>query len=214
MKIIALKPYGAFGTNSYIIHDETRAALIDAPGNNEAVLRALAENDLVLEKILLTHGHCDHIEGTAELSEKTGAEIYIHKDDYDKLNSPYLNLTEYFSLPPIKIIKGVVRTVKDGDIIPVGKSISVKVMHTPGHTRGSVMYIAQDHIFSGDTIFAGSVGRTDMPDGDGRVLAQSLGRIAAFEGEYPDYYIFAGHGGASKLFYEKQSNPYMGFAQF
>lgn len=213
MEIIKLRPYSMFGTNSYIIHDGERAALIDAPGNNAEAEKALADNGLRPEKILLTHGHCDHITGLAGMVSDTGAEVFIHEADKSKLSDAYYNLTEYFGLPAIPKPDGKITTVNDGDEIMLG-DIVIKVMHTPGHTKGSVMYIAEDVIFSGDTIFCGSIGRTDMPDGDMAAMEKSLKNVAAFVGDHSDYRILAGHGGETTLNREKSTNPYMLYGQY
>ena len=208
MIIKTLPPCGMFGTNSFIIYDEKKeAALIDAPGNTEEVLAVLAENDLTLKYILLTHGHCDHIFSLAETAEKTGAEVFIHENDVEKLTSDHLDLTDFFGLPPVRYYHDA-KPLHDGDIITVGE-IPVKVMHTPGHTSGSVMFIAEGNIFSGDSLFSGGIGRTDMPDGDMSVYRTTLKKIAAFEGEYADYDVYPGHGAYTSLKTEKEYNPYL-----
>ena len=210
MKITALPPCGIFGTNSFIIYPDggKEAALIDAPGNTADVLAELVKNDLSLKYILLTHGHCDHIFSLAETAEKTGAEVFIHENDLEKLTSDHLDLTEFFGLPSVRYCRDA-KTVRDGDVIDLG-DIEIKVMHTPGHTSGSVMYIAENKIFSGDTLFENGAGRTDMPDGDTGVLRASLKKIAAFEGEHDNYDVYPGHGGFTTLNDEKKYNPYLG----
>ncbi|MBQ5418281.1 MAG: MBL fold metallo-hydrolase [Oscillospiraceae bacterium] len=210
MKVIKLAPYGMFGTNSYIISDDDKkAALIDAPGNTADILKALEEKGLTLEYILLTHGHCDHIKGLPEIAEKTGAKVYIHEKDAGKLKDNVQNLTEYFGLAPIVYDKPV-NTVKDNDVIMLG-DIGIKVMHTPGHTSGSVMYIAEDCIFSGDTLFQGSAGRTDMPDGNQCAQNHTMKNIAFREWERGDYRLYSGHGGESTLKAELEHNDFLNY---
>ena len=143
----------------------------------------------------------------------TNAEVFIHEADKSKLSDAYYNLTEYFGLPAIPKPDGKITAVNDGDEIMLG-DIVIKVMHTPGHTKGSVMYIAEDVIFSGDTIFCGSIGRTDMPDGDMAAMEKSLKKVAAFVGDHSDYRILAGHGGETTLNREKSTNPYMLYGQY
>ncbi len=206
MEMIRLKPFGMFGTNSFIIYSGDSAALIDAPGNTEEITDALAEKGLTLKYILLTHGHCDHIMGLADIAAITGAEVYIHENDLPKLTDDHLNLTEFFGLPPVKYYHGA-KTVSNNDTVMLGDT-GIKVMSTPGHTSGSVMYIAENMIFSGDTLFAQGVGRTDMPDGSTCTLRGSLKAIAALK-DCDNYDVCPGHGLMTTLGYEKQNNPYL-----
>ncbi len=215
MKIITIPPQGVFAVNSYLVISEAgNAALIDAPQGAERLLAEVNKNGAVLKKILLTHGHCDHIESLAEIAEETGAEVYVHTLDAPKLTDSYTNLSDYFD----NYLHGAAGydkalTVNDGDIITLDE-LSFKVMHTPGHTGGSVCYIIGDVIFSGDTLFKSSVGRTDMPDGDTAKLLESLKRLAEFKGEHEDYRLLSGHGAESSLSREKNSNPYMNGSMF
>ena len=210
MKINFLMPFGMFGTNSFIISsDNKNAALIDAPGNTDEILETLETNGLSLKYILLTHGHCDHIYGLADIAEKTGADVYIHENDLEKLSSDRLNLTEFFGIPPVRVFRGAKTFCADDNITL--DDIVIKICHTPGHTSGSVMFIADDNIFSGDTLFECGIGRTDMPDGNMTVLRESLKKIALFSGEYDDYKVYPGHGGFTSLKAEKDNNPYLCF---
>lgn len=208
MKISYFTSDNAFGTNCYIvISEQNNAVLIDAPQADNDALEQLEKQGVKIKKILLTHGHCDHIESLAFLAEKYGAEVYIHKLDEPKLHDDFLNLSEYFGSlysSPIQHFKGA-KTVEDGDIITLDE-LEFKVIHTPGHTRGSVCYIVNDVMFSGDTLFKQSIGRTDMPDGDTNTLMSSLKRLEKIEG---DYLLLTGHGGSSRLSEERANNPYM-----
>ena len=154
MKIIKLPPKGIFQVNCYmVISDKGNAAVIDAPAGALNAVETAARNGAVITKILLTHGHCDHIEELALLAEKTAAQVYIHKNDESKLYDDYSNLSEYFAdyyEEPIVHYHGA-ETVEDSDIIELD-DISFKVIHTPGHTSGSVCYAAGDVMFSGDTL--------------------------------------------------------------
>lgn len=208
MKISYFTSDNAFGTNCYIvISEQNNAVLIDAPQADTDALEQLEKQGVKIKKILLTHGHCDHIESLAFLAEKYGAEVYIHKLDEPKLYDDFLNLSEYFGglySSPIQHFK-TAKTVEDGDIITLDE-LEFKVIHTPGHTSGSVCYIVNDVMFSGDTLFKQSIGRTDMPDGDTNTLMSSLKRLEKIEG---DYLLFPGHGGSSRLSIERANNPYM-----
>ncbi|MGN0696990.1 MAG: MBL fold metallo-hydrolase [Oscillospiraceae bacterium] len=209
MKIMTFPPYGPFGEICCILAEGGSAALIDAPGNNDEIMAALSANGLKLEKILLTHGHVDHILGLADIAEKTGAAVYIHPADKPKLSDSVTNLSEYFGLPPVKKYSGETIDVREGDIIDLN-GLSIRVMETPGHTSGSVMYIAGDVIFSGDTLFKGSIGRTDMNDGNNAVMMKTLDKIASAEWEQGDYTVYSGHTAPTKLSVEiKRTIPYM-----
>ncbi|MCM1330496.1 MAG: MBL fold metallo-hydrolase [Ruminococcus sp.] len=213
MKIIKLQAMDAFATNCYImVTDERNAVMIDCPKGAEKILDDLKEHGAVLKKILLTHGHCDHIEALAEVAEKTGADVYIHKFDAPKLTDSRGNLSEYFAAyldAPVRHYDKAI-PVSDGDIIKQDE-LEFKVMHTPGHTSGCVCYTVEDVMFSGDTLFRDSIGRTDMVDGDYRVLSESLKKLTEIE---TDYRIFAGHGDETTLSREKNHNPYIGGNMF
>lgn len=211
MKIITIPPQGVFAVNGYLVISEAgNGVLIDAPQGDERLLTETEKNGAVLKKILLTHGHCDHIESLAELARKTNAEVYIHALDAPKLTDSRTNLSEFFAayLDHSAEPYGNALTVSDGDVI-VQDELSFKVLHTPGHTSGSVCYIVDDVIFSGDTLFRNSIGRTDMPDGNQTELFESLKKLESFRGEFRDYRLMPGHGNESTLETEKNRNPYM-----
>ncbi len=210
MKIIKLRPQGMFAVNCYlVISDKNNAVLIDAPEGAERILAELERQGAKLTKILLTHGHCDHIETVAEIAEKTGAEVFIHTDDAKKLTDSYLNLSEYFSMYLDEVRHyGHGICLDDGDTV-IEDELLFTVFHTPGHTSGSVCYIIEDVIFSGDTLFRDSIGRTDMPDGDPIRLFASLKKLEEYAGRFDDYRLLSGHGGESTLSREKMHNPYL-----
>lgn len=209
MKVTAFPPCGIFGEICYIVSENESAVLIDAPGGNDKITNYLDENNLKLKKILLTHGHIDHIMGLAEIAKITNAEVFISLEDKKLLSDDYLNLSSVFGLPPAEKYEGKVNTVSDGDEIPFeGKNF--KVMLTPGHTEGSVIYIIDNVIFSGDTIFKGSIGRTDMPGGNTSKILKSLRKIALLDGkDYDDYDIYSGHSEKTTLKHELSTNPYL-----
>lgn len=211
MKIITVPPQGIFAVNCYLVVSEAgNAALIDAPEGAERILAAAAKIGVKIKKILLTHGHCDHIESLAELASATGAEVYIHELDAGKLTDSYTNLSEFFSGyldKPAEPYRGAV-CLSDGDTVKLDE-LTFTVLHTPGHTSGSVCYIVGDVMFSGDTLFKNSIGRTDMPDGDQITLFESLKRLEGFRGEHEDYRLLSGHGSETTLMREKNNNPFL-----
>ncbi len=211
MKIITVPPQGIFAVNCYlVVSDAGNAALIDAPEGAERILAAAEKNGVKIKKILLTHGHCDHIESLAGLASATGAEVYIHEMDAGKLTDSYTNLSQFFSEyleKPAESYNGAV-CLSDGDNVKLDE-LTFTVLHTPGHTSGSVCYVIGDVIFSGDTLFKNSIGRTDMPDGNQITLFESLKRLENFRGEHEDYRLLSGHGSETTLVREKNNNPFL-----
>ena len=189
LKCMAL---GAYQTNCYLLWSGSEAVVIDPGYEPDTILDAL--DGLTLKAILLTHGHFDHVGAVKELVAETGCEVYIHAADT--------------TLPPM-ITAGQLyytRTYAEGDTIAPISGLELTVLHTPGHTPGSVCLLWNDQMFSGDTLFEGSCGRVDLPGGDPRVMMESLNRLASLEAEY---HVHPGHGGSTTLSREKRYNPYL-----
>ncbi len=207
MKIIKLSSLGLFGVNAYIaVSDKGNGVLIDAPEGANEILRKLETEKISLKMILLTHGHCDHIASAAQIARQTGAQVYIHSADLKKLINDNLNLIEYFSLPPTEAVEKA-ETVEDGQVLTLDE-MDFEILHTPGHTSGSVCYILNDSMFCGDTLFSGSIGRTDMPDGDSRIMKDTLDMLREFDPK-TDYRLLPGHGENSTITTERKSNPFL-----
>ena len=191
--------------NCYIVRAEggNEAVVIDPGEGAQEIIRQLDKLNLGVSHILLTHGHADHIAAADDLREKYGAKVAIHEKDAEMLGNPSRNLSAFLGreckLAPADIL------LKDGDTIDAA-GLSFKVMHTPGHTRGGVCYLTGDVMFSGDTLFEGSIGRTDFPGSDWEEMSQSL---ALLKGTERDYAVYPGHGEATTLGREKRSNPFM-----
>lgn len=196
---------GELNANCYIVETAPgRCVAFDIGGNARMLIEYLKMNRLRLTKILLTHGHFDHIGGVEEVRAATGAEVYIHESDAHMLTSSAASLHASMSIMPFREITDF--TAIRGDCYINDGDCSFRVLHTPGHSHGSVCYIADDVIFSGDTLFCCSVGRTDFPGGDAHYMETSMGLLYDLEG---DYKVYPGHNESTTLAYERINNPYM-----
>lgn len=201
---ISVLPLGSYYTNCYIITDSLsgESAVIDPGIYSPALKNALLEKGIEkLSYILLTHGHFDHICGVYSLREEFGGKVVIHGEDKPCLESTEISLSETVEGYPQTVLSPDM-TVSDGDKITLGET-EISVMHTPGHTPGSVCYIADGNMFSGDTLFKVGIGRTDLPGGNLRTIALSLKRLGALEENYD---VFPGHGESTTLDNEKAAN--------
>ena len=187
---------GPVQTNVYLVGDEKtkEAVIIDPADSPEDIMKMIAESGFTVTKILLTHGHFDHIAALGEVAEKTGAEIYISEKDVELLRDENKNASMLFFGIDIHFDMPV-KTVKNGDTITVGK-LEFTVQETPGHTKGSVCYFAEKAIFTADTIFAAGYGRTDLYGGEYAALRVSLMELAP---KLKGKRIYPGHGDAARF---------------
>ena len=202
IKIHAL-PLGSYQTNCYIVHEEhsKTCAVIDPGYTPERVLAQAEKLGLQVDAVLLTHGHFDHVGGVEAIVKATGCALWMREADYTQFKTPEND----FFYPIHDCDFTEVQLCEEGEQIHAG-GLTFTVMETPGHTWGSVCYLCENVLFSGDTLFAGSCGRTDLPGGDGQTIVLSLERLAELEG---DYTVYPGHGGATTLAWERAHNPYM-----
>lgn len=197
---------GPFQTNSYIISCESskNAVIIDPAEPDASIMDYLTLHQLHLTHILLTHGHLDHIGGVAWLQKKYQSQIWMHSADVSLLQSAS-EFAHFLNLPAPELFTPQ-KFVKDGDAIIAG-SLQLQVLHTPGHTPGSICFIINDHAWVGDTLFAGSIGRTDLPGGDDAQIIRSIRQKLLTLPE--NCAIYPGHGPASSIGLEKKSNPFL-----
>ena len=195
--LIKTIPVGQLETNCYVVSDEDtmECAVIDPGDESNTILYYLEDNHLKCRAILITHGHYDHVGAVLPVMEETGAPVYINEkdsgDDYQGGSKlPAAQVGKFYS---------------EGDEVRVG-GLTFRVLETPGHTPGGVTLICGDALFTGDTLFAGSCGRTDFAGGSMEVELQSLAKIAALPG---DYEVYPGHMDCSTLETERRFNPYL-----
>ena len=194
---------GAYQTNCYIVHDDSSksCAVIDPGYEPEKILALTDKLGLTVDAILLTHGHFDHVGAVEALVGRTGCKLWMKEADYTQKPSPIAS----FFYPIHDCDFTEVSFCEEEEQIHAG-GLMFTVLETPGHTWGSVCYRCEDVIFTGDTLFAGACGRTDLPGGDGQWLRRSLARLAALE---EDPTVYPGHGESSSLAREKRYNPYL-----
>ena len=192
IKTLAL---GAYQTNTYLVWEETSptCVVIDPGYEPDTILDEAKKLGKEITAVLLTHGHFDHVGGVKELAAETGCPVYLHEAE--------------LSMPP-QMTAGPLfytNTYGEGDFVEAA-GLSFKVLHTPGHTPGSICLLCENAMFSGDTLFWGSCGRTDLPGGSWATIRKSLLRLADLSG---DYDVYPGHGDATTLSFERKMNPYM-----
>ena len=203
---IAAFVVGPLQSNSYLVIDETsrRAAVIDPGMESEVVLDAVRRRGLRVDAVIVTHGHFDHVFSGALFKTATGAEVIMHPNDLPLL-AEVPETARFFGIkaptPPDPD-----RLVREGDAVPVG-GLSLRVIETPGHTPGSISLCLDDVVFVGDTLFAGSVGRTDLSGGSLESLLHSI-RTKLLT--LPDRtVVYAGHGPTTTIGAERRDNPFL-----
>lgn len=206
MKVIQME-LGNFATNTYIIYDENLdAVIIDPAAEAKKIISTIEKNNLKPKFVLLTHGHPDHVGALYELKEKYNLKVYINEKDQEMLETNSTYFGPMLGLD-IKDVKGDF-SLKDGQELSLG-NLKFKIIETPGHTKGGVCILIENILFSGDTLFLGSMGRTDFPGGNEEEIFSSLKKLM----ELPDeIVVLPGHGPKTTIGYERKYNPYVRMA--
>lgn len=201
-----VRELGEFATNCYIVAcPETKAAMVVDPGTPDPwIAQTLRTYGLKPEMIVLTHAHLDHIGGVAHVKELTGCPVWVHEGDSRYLTSPALNGSAFFGQPVVA--PKADRLLHGKEEFTLG-TLSFRVLHTPGHTPGGICLYTPGHLLAGDTLFAGSVGRTDLAGGDHNTLIKSIReRLLVLP---PETVVYPGHGGTTTIGDEAEYNPFL-----
>lgn len=189
-------PVGQMQNFSYLIGDEAakEAAIVDPGWDIDKLLSAAKKHDLNIKFILITHSHYDHIQQVKDLFDATDATVYVHEEDSEEIKNHGVEK---------------IKTIGEGDTINIGK-IKAKVLHTPGHTPGSVCYLVNNKLITGDTLFVGNIGRTDLPGGNPKAMSETLRRLKKLD---ENIEVWPGHDYGSRksstIGHEKKNNPYI-----
>ncbi|MBP1543730.1 MAG: MBL fold metallo-hydrolase [Oscillospiraceae bacterium] len=198
-------PLGALQTNCYILEGEDKKAVVIDPASSSEVLMFLNSKELTLGSIILTHGHFDHFAGVAELVRRTDCEVIGARLDEEMFRSAAKSWADFMPYIPFEPVS-LDRSFADGDEF-TACGITFRAMGTPGHTAGCCLLFCEDVIFAGDTLFNGSIGRTDGYSASGAEMQRSLRKISEIQG---DYTVYSGHGSSTTLSFEKKYNPFLG----
>lgn len=197
---------GDFAVNSYLIINDKEAVLIDVGFEPDVIAEYLIANNLELKAILLTHAHLDHIGGLEEIRDRFNVDVYIHKNEAEWLGNPVLNGSKDFPLFGEVKCKPTNKLISDNEELVFGE-IKIKAIFTPGHTPGGVSYLINKWLFTGDTLFNNSIGRTDLWGGNFKQLIDSIkNRLLKLSNEVA---VYPGHGEKTSIKNEKITNPFI-----
>lgn len=204
--IVQCIPNGLVSSNVYIAAQNGEGVVIDCGCPDDRIIDAINRSGLTVRHVILTHGHFDHIYYIDSLREKSEVKVYIHEADAANLSEPKLNGLARIPLDGRQTFSPADHLLKDGDIIECGGA-RFKIIHTPGHTLGGICILVENCLFTGDTLFKASIGRTDFPGGSDIEIEKSI-REKLYT--LPDEtVVYPGHGGKTTIGYEKKHNPYI-----
>ena len=196
MRVITVGEH-SFGSHCYaVISDDDRAMIVDPSASVSSIMATVSSEGAIIDGILITHGHFDHILSLDNLRDATGVPVYIHEEDAEMLTDSNKNMF-FLAFGKERVWRAADILLHDGDEIQLGNE-KIKVIHTPGHSKGSSCYLCGNNLITGDTLFAETVGRTDLYGGNSEILEASLKKLRSL-GLDKDMPIFAGHGPDGKL---------------
>ena len=209
--MITIKTFveGPIDANNYLVIDEKskEAVLIDCSSSRAEFVQAIKDSGVNLKQILLTHGHFDHLLGVEGFKEALGVDAYISEDDMNQVKLMPDMLQMFLGMMGCKT-PNMAGFIKDGDVIKIGNT-EIKVIATPGHTKGGMCYLVEDKLFSGDTLFQGSCGRCDLPEGDFGTIVKSIKEKLFTLPE--EIEVFPGHGPKTTIDHEKKFNDIVNY---
>lgn len=199
-------PAGIYAANCYIVYSENTkdGIVVDPGGDADHILETIEKNKLNINHIILTHGHGDHIGGVTELKNALNVSVMIHEEDAEMLRNGEINLSTTMAMGSVEIEPD--KLLKDGDIIKFG-DLEAEVIHTPGHTKGGICLKIENILITGDTLFAGSIGRTDLSGGNYETIISSIKEKLMVLSDNIE--VFPGHGGPSTIGRERVRNPFL-----
>lgn len=205
--LIKRMPLGCYGANSYILtcEDTKESVVVDPGGEPEDTIKAITDGNLDLKYIILTHGHGDHIGAVLDLKEKYNVPVLIHEDDEQLINDSDKNLSSQLPMKDTSFKSD--RQLKDGDVVKFG-NVELEVIHTPGHSPGCICLKSGKDILTGDTLFRGSIGRTDLYGSSSQeeLVTSVKEKIMIYE---DDVKLHSGHGVESTIDFERKNNPFL-----